>query len=288
MSTSPKSKTSEPSVSPAKKPAAKKPPAKKVSISKIGAAAKRIGGNAKPSKQEIEKKIQPGARRLVDVLSDRVTMDKSQLSGTLSTQTTPGEFVQIIGYLADQAGHVGFVLGDMLNQGAAIFGEKYTEAIAATGYSESTLKSFCSVAGNYSPALREMCPKIEFSAAREITALPAPERTDFVKAIAAEVKDGGEVPAVKEIRKRVKKITDAIPKPARKARAKKPAEKPYDLTASEHEEIQLFINSVRGAFKIITPELEAVMLKMDNDNKQAVINALKPPADLCKAVEKSL
>lgn len=283
MSTPKKTPTKQP------KPATKKPPAKKVSISKIGAAAKRISKKNAPVKFDALKgEATFSARNIADILADRVTMAKGELSGTLSPDTTQGEFVKIIAFLSRQAGHVGFVLGDMLNQGAAIFGEKYTEAIAATGYSESTLKSFCSVAGNYSPALREMCPKIEFSAAREITALPAPERTDFVKAIAAEVKDGGEVPAVKEIRKRVKKITDAIPKAPRKTRVKKPAEKPYDLTASEHEEIQLFINSVRGAFKIITPELEAVMLKMDADNKQAVINALKPLADLCRAMEKNL
>lgn len=256
----------------------------------MGATARRISAKNAPIKFEALKSDTTfSARRLEDILADRVSMDKGQLSATLSKDTTQGEFVKIIAYLASQAEHVGFVLGDMLNQGGAIFGEKYTEAIAATGYSESTLKIFCSVSGLYPKALRDLCPKIGFSAARPITTLPTTEdRANFVQAIADEVKGGAEVPAVKVITKRVKAKLAELPKKQRKARAKKPAEQPYELTSDERDAINLIIRSADGTAAIVTPELDEVMLKMNAENKEAVAAALKPLAELWKRIDKSL
>lgn len=73
-------------------------------------------------------------------------------------------------------GAVQFWLGDLLAIGESRWGEKYSQALAATGYAEQTLKNATWVAKHVPPEVRRDPEKVPFAHHAEVASLPVDEQ----------------------------------------------------------------------------------------------------------------
>lgn len=85
-------------------------------------------------------------------------------------------------------------IGDWLRFGERRYGETYTQAIAATGYSEGTLRDAKWVADQFE--MSERTDNLSWTHHRHVAALPAPERAAVLAAAAAEGLSTREVKAL--------------------------------------------------------------------------------------------
>lgn len=73
----------------------------------------------------------------------------TSVSYTLPPRLTFKRWLEIVGLLDNIGKGIPWWLGDALNEGERRWGEKYSQAIRATGYAAGTLKNYASVAARY-------------------------------------------------------------------------------------------------------------------------------------------
>ena len=85
-------------------------------------------------------------------------------------------------YLQLAAGAVQWWLGDWMNYGEGRWGERYAQAIEATGLDEGTLRNIAWVCRRFDPSRRH--DKVSFAHHQEVASLP-PDRADELLELAA-------------------------------------------------------------------------------------------------------
>lgn len=91
------------------------------------------------------------------------------------------EWQEAMAWCTAVEGSVGFWLGALVNLGEALFGEKYSQAMEATGYAEQTLKNFAYVERNLPPAIRRSPTIVPFSVQAEVAPLPPDEQEKWLQ-----------------------------------------------------------------------------------------------------------
>jgi hypothetical protein len=71
-----------------------------------------------------------------------------------------------------------WVLGDLLNYGEKVYGEKFAQAEAATGLAKSTLENYCSVCNRIPRSRRKK--SLAFSIHAEVASLSPAEQTEWL------------------------------------------------------------------------------------------------------------
>lgn len=241
-----------------KKQSAKKPDAKSAKAKlAAGAAAirkaeadakkkpaKRVIDNTKPKAKRVKvdaielpiPKIVESRESAEQLMALRVTMDHSKSALVLDPETTAGEYVKIFDSLVGYGEKFQLLIGDLILQGEKLkaFDGKYVQAMAATGRSIDSLKSYRSTALHTPKALR----LLPYTHLREVVKVPALEdKSRIIKEAAAKAKDGN-MPSVKDIRKEADKCKPRNKKSKTPAAAKKKDERPRrDLTVEEAEQL---------------------------------------------------
>lgn len=107
-----------------------------------------------------------------------------QLTRTGVVMTEPpsfDEWSEAVTWAQAVEGSIQFWLGDLLELGEALFGEKYAQAIEGTGYAEQTLKNATYVARSI-PAERRRPPNlVPFAHHAEVAPLPPDEQEKWLQ-----------------------------------------------------------------------------------------------------------
>lgn len=77
-----------------------------------------------------------------------------------------------------------WVIGDLLNYGEAVYGEKYAQAAESTGLAQSTLENYCSVCNRVPRSRRRK--QLAFSIHAEVASLSPTEQTEWLSKAARE------------------------------------------------------------------------------------------------------
>jgi hypothetical protein len=108
---------------------------------------------------DTQKKPQEGAMSLPAIMNSNpnpnlkyiVTATGIEFFGDLSL----AEWGELGRMLIPLAKMIGFLMGDWINHGAKVHGDKYKEALGFTGLAPKTLRNYASVARRVGPSLRE-------------------------------------------------------------------------------------------------------------------------------------
>src|SRR5215211_1484525 len=93
-------------------------------------------------------------------------------------------------------------IGDWIRYGGHAYGEKYTQAIEATGKAEKTLRNYVFVAQNLDLSRRRDTEIVDYSIQAEVASLPPRQQERVLKQAESE----GEGFTVKHVRREVSKI----------------------------------------------------------------------------------
>ncbi len=179
-----------------------------------------------------EVKLVESTRDIKDILRDHVTMAAGNVGVTLSDDIPFEESLAVLRWATDMSHHVGFIIGDIINNGECGWGEKYTAAMEQTGLAKVTLKEYANVARRIPKKDRQS--SLGFDHHREVLRLKGREiipelgkrldvqpftETAFAETLkeAGEQAEKGDLPTVRELRAKVKELKGTSTKKKRKS-----------------------------------------------------------------------
>ncbi len=136
---------------------------------------------------------------LVPVNGFRFAEQGCEVEGTPSFESWAAAYAQV------EHAHrcCGWWLGDLLNYGEAAYGERYVQAVQATGYALQTLMNYKAVCKAIPAPLRVQ--GLSFSAHRELAFLPAPKQGEALRWARMEALEG-RTPTSREVREKAKGV----------------------------------------------------------------------------------
>jgi hypothetical protein len=225
-------------------------------------------------------------RPIGELLTERVQIDTTHLSVTLSKETPFGEYLPIFDYFRDTAEHAGFMLGDIINQGKAIYGATYEGIMAKTGRAKQTLEIYATTSAHVPANIRE--PALTFTHHREVAAIP--DKKDQIALLKDAKKNKWSVSELRAAAK-PKKPKKEPRKPKananpRKTKKGKPAPPPYEPSADETAQVDAALEALRGTdAEHLTAGFKTLAIKLSNKTKKEISAALAPYAELKKAID---
>jgi hypothetical protein len=228
--------------------------------------------------------IPESTRPIGDIFRDHVTIAPGHIGLTLSDDIPIEEQMRVLDETTQMSDHVGFMVGDVLNQGLVRWGDKYKVALDQTNRALSTLKGY-SEASRRIP-MEKRVAALSFTAHREILRLPDEKMDALLKELEKEAtKKEPVLPSTRELRV---KIAHSMPR-KRKTKTGKPTSgkgkhgkkkvvelPPYEPTAVETELLEEGELAVEETAKLLKPDgkLEKVLKQLDNKTKQRWLSKL--------------
>lgn len=231
-------------------------------------------------------------RDIGEILAERVEI-KDNIAVTIKDETPLEECLPILDYFTNLGEHVGFMIGDVINHCQSKFGAKYDAAMAATGRSNVTLRSYVHVAKQVPPELRKAA--LSFSAHREVARITDTKKKAKVLDDAAKLAEKGKAPTKLQIREVVNKVEPPKPKtPPKKggkgkAKKKKGAKEtpPYEVTAEDQAQLDDLTEKADALLTLVRDDnLKKLVFKIANDRKRELSEILDPIAKFAAEVEK--
>lgn len=168
---------------------------------------------------------------IAEISARRLTMSEDGKSMVLDPETPMGEYVRLFDSALASQEQSQWIIGGLINQGQAIYGEKFAVAMAATGRPLSTLKSYAYVERQVPPDLR----LLPYSHCAEVAKVTDLEKKRKIIHDAVKQTEAGHPMTVKEIRKEADKAKPRKSKP-KKPKADKHIAKPeLALSTAEKE-----------------------------------------------------
>lgn len=263
-----------------KKKAGKKSGKKSEPVS--AAEMKKLEQDAKATVEE-PLEIPEVTRTIQEILNDRVTIAPGHIGLTMADDTPLEEHIAVLGYTTQLSDHVGFMIGDILNNGAVRWGSKYKVALDRTSKKLSTLKGYAEASRRI--PLEKRVAALSFTAHREILRLPDEKMEKLLEDLEkqAEKKDG-ELPTTRELRVRVqhsmprtrgkaKRVTSGKHGKGKKKVVELPAYEPTDAEKELLDEAEIAITEAGKMFKR-DGKLFKIVVQLDNKTKQEWLSNL--------------
>jgi hypothetical protein len=212
-------------------------------------------------------------RPLDEIWKERVEVVPMGLK--IAENTPIEECLRILDKVIEEAGHIGFRIGDTLNFGNAKYGEKYQRLINQTGRAYSTLAGYAEVARQI-PLGRRIIG-LNFSVHREIIRLPdLQKRKALLDKVDDEVKEG-KIPTRQEMRERVGKLK---PKKSAKQSKSKKVVAAYKPTKNDLRQIKKLHKLITPARKLLV-SLSPMIRSLSEPSRGYWQRLLTPFANLC-------
>lgn len=231
-------------------------------------------------------------RTISEILQDRVQIAPGHIGLTMAEETPIEEHLAVLDYTTSLSDHVGFMIGDVLNNGAVKWGEKYKEALDRTNRKLSTLKGYAEASRRI--PIDKRVAALSFSHHREVLRLPDEKMEKLLTDLEKESeKKDGKIPQVRELRVTIEKMKPRK-KPKRvtsgkhgKGKGKVVELPPYEPTDAERELMDEAELAVEETAKLLKPDnkLFKALVQMDNKTKQRWLSKLDNIVLFFKALE---
>lgn len=269
------------------------------------AAAAKPKAEAKPAKAIVV--VEPPVKAVVvakgdinDILERHVKMTDGNSAVHIDKDTPAGEYVRIFDYFNSFSEKVQFLLGDVINAGENILGEKYEAVMAATQRPIGQLKQYAYVARNVPPSLRNLHPKLLYTHVAEVAKVPQLEDKKAILDAAAKAANDGHPMTVKEVRLKADKLVPRKtgtkgkkPGSTRKGGSKggsKGAPPPLEMNAEQQAMYDDILERAQALEEAIGGKNAEVfrgfIFKTSYKVKKALLDAVKPVMHLANNLEK--
>lgn len=270
-----------------------KPTAKEKATSK--AVAVVVEPPPKPVKVDMKTPIE-------EILEKYVKVTHGNSAVEVGKECPDSAYVRIFDYFAALGEKVQFLLGDVINAGENILGEKYAAVMAATNRPIGQLKQYAYVARNVPPALRNLHPALGYTHAAAVAKVPQLADKESILKEAAKAATEGHPMTVKEVAMKAdklvpKKVTGAGRKPkgtpkGAKKKDGKGAPPPLEMSAEQSAMYDDVLEKARALEESITgPNAEpfrAFIFKIKYADKKALLDCVRPVGMLWNNLEKYL
>lgn len=255
------------------------------------AEIKKLEQEAKAEKKPAAKPeplvIPESKRDIREIVNDRVTVLPGSIGVKLAEETPIEECLRIMDWAQAMSDHVGFMIGDIINFGAAKWGDKYQQAMEQTNRAYSTLAHYAMTARRI-PAEKRV-PSLSFSHHREALRIGDDEKVAKVLVEAGEQAEKGKFTRDAFRAKIMASVPrkKATPKKATSGKGKKKVKEtpPYKPTDAEQEKLDEGFIATEEASKLIS-KLFPIVGRLSNTEKKRWIKITEPFVTFYNAVDR--